>query len=637
MPASTATVRSLRFDSFELDLRADELRKSGVRLRLHGQPIQLLAILLQSPGSLVTREELRTQLWPSDTFVDFDHSLNNAILRIREVLGDSAGTPRYIETLPRRGYRFIGHIEEAAADTPEPAPQSVAPAATPEPIRARWIRRTLIPFLVILVAAVVFWQAPFFAHRVSAAPIHSIAVLPFDNLSGDPSQTYLADGMTDQLITDLAQVGSLRVISRTSVMHYRNTKMTLPEIARELDVDSIVEGSITRSGDRVRVTAQLLRANTDEHIWAESYERNVGDILHLQSDVAQAIAQNVRADLTPQQIAHLRFAPTVDSAAYEDYLRGRYLYTNYYFSGPQMKAAQNYFQESIRKDPNFAPAYAGLADSYLYLSFDRELSPESAYGPAQQAITKALQLDPDVGEAHEALAVMRWRYDWDWTGAEREFRDTIALAPSYDCAHEDHASFLSFTGHRAEALAEIIKSHELNPDFNLDEAESALYYQLRDYKALVESGLRSVASDPNGWANHYDLGAGYEGSGQLAQAIPEYQKAVELSPGDQDATAALAHVYAVTGKTSQAKDILRDMLSRSKSSYISPYMIATIYAGLGDKDQAFAFLEKAYQEKSPDISWFFKSDLRLDNLRSDPRFHSLLQRIQFPSPSDPQS
>lgn len=638
MPTSTSTARILRFDPFELDLRVGELRKSGVRLRLHGQPIQLLAILLQSPGSLVTREELRTQLWPSDTFVDFDHSLNNAILRIREVLGDSAGTPRYIETLPRRGYRFIGHVEELATDTPEPPLQPVAPAASPDPIRARWLRQILVPSLVILVlVVVVLLQAPFFSHRVSAAPIHSIAVLPFDNLSGDASQGYLADGTTDQLITDLAQIGSLRVISRTSVMHYRNTKKTLPEIARELNVDSIVEGSLTRSGDRVRVTAQLLRANTDEHIWAESYERNAGDILRLQSDVAQAIAEHVRADLTPQQIAHLRFAPTVDSAAYEDYLRGRYLFTNYFFSGSQMKTAQNYFQESIRKDPNFAPAYAGLADSYLYLAFDREISPESAHQSAQLALTKALQLDSDVGEAHEALAVMRWRYEWDWTGAEREFRYTIALAPSYDCAHEDYAGFLSFTGHRAEALAEIIKSHELNPDFNLDDAESALYYQLRDYKSLVESGLRAVVSDPNSWLNHYDLGVGYEGSGQLAQAIPEYQKAVQLSNGDQDATAALAHAYATTGKTSEAKKILLDMLSRSKTSYVSPYMIATIYAGLGDKDQAFAFLEKAYQEKSPDISWSFKSDLRLDNLRSDPRFQSLLQRIQLPAPPDSQS
>ncbi|MGB0122080.1 MAG: winged helix-turn-helix domain-containing protein [Silvibacterium sp.] len=642
MPTSTSTARVLRFDSFELDLDTSELRKSGVRLRLQGQPIQLLAVLLQSPGRLVTREELRAQLWLSDTFVDFDHSLNNAILRIREVLGDSAGTPRYIETLPRRGYRFIGHVEEVVTESPEPLPQPDPPAATPAPVRAAKARRFLVPSIIllpallILAAVGVLWLAPLL-HRASAAPIHSIAVLPFDNLSGDPSQTYLADGTTDQLITDLAQVGSLRVISRTSVMQYRNTKKTLPEIARELNVDSIVEGSITRSGDRVRVTAQLLRANTDEHIWAESYERNAGDILRLQSDVAQAIAQHVRADLSPQQIAHLRFAPTVDSAAYEDYLRGRYLYTNYYFSGPQMKTAQNYFQESIRKDPNFAPAYAGLADSYLYLAFDRELSPGSAYRSAQQAISRALQLDPDVGEAHEALAVMRWRYEWDWTGAEREFRDTIALAPSYDCAHEDHAGFLSFTGHRAEALAEIIKSHELNPDFNFNDAESALYYQLRDYKALVATNLREVVSDPNSWLDHYNLGVGYEGSGQLAQAIPEYQKAVELSGGDQDATAALAHVYAVTGKTSEAKKILSDLLSLSKISYVSPYMVATIYAGLGDKDQAFAFLEKAYQEKSPDISWSFKSDLRLDNLRSDPRFQSLLQRIQLPSRPDLQN
>lgn len=639
MPTSTSAARVLRFDAFELDLRAGELRKAGARLRLQGQPIQVLAILLQSPGRLVTREELRAQLWPSDTFVDFDHSLNNAILRIREVLGDSAGTPRYIETLPRRGYRFTGHVEEQATEAP--APQPDPPIAIPAHVGAGRIRRFLapsflLPSLLILAAACVLWLAPIL-HRANAAPIHSIAVLPFDNLSGDPSQNYLADGMTDQLITDLAQVGSLRVISRTSVMHYRNTKKTLPEIARELNVDSIVEGSLTRSGDRVRVTAQLLRANTDEHIWAESYERNVGDILQLQSDVAQAIAEQVRADLTPQQIAHLRFAPTVDSAAYEDYLRGRYLFTNDWYSGPQMKTARNYFLESIRKDPNFAPAYAGVADSYLYLAFDREISPESAHQSAQQALTRALQLDRDVGEAHEALAVMRWRYEWDWADAEREFRYTIALAPSYDCAHEDYAAFLSFAGRRAEALAEITKSHELNPDFNLDSAKSALYYQLRDYKALVETGLRRVSADPHDWMEYYFLGVGYEGLGQPARAILEYQKAVELSGGDQDADAALAHAYAVTGQTSEAKKILADMLSRAKSSYVSPYMIATIYAGLGDKDQAFVFLEKAYQEKSPDFSWSFKSDVRLDNLRSDPRFQSLLQRIQLPAPSDSQS
>lgn len=640
MPNPTPTAHVLRFDSFELDLRAGELRKSDIRLRLQGQPIQLLAILVQSPGRLVTREELISQLWPTDTFVDFDHSLNNSILRIREVLGDSAGTPRYIETLPRRGYRFIGQVEGLVADALEPGPPTEHSAAMPAPIRSGRGRRILIPSILLpsllILAGVVLWFAPSF-HRASAANIHSIAVLPFDNLSGDPSQNYLADGTTDQLITDLAQVGSLRVISRISVMHYRNTKKTLPEIARELNVDSVVEGSLTRSGDRVRITAQLLRANSDEHIWADTYERNVGDILRLQSDVAQAIAERVRADLSPQQMARLRFAPTVDSAAYEDYLRGRYLFTDYFYSTTQLRIAQNYFQKSIRKDPNFAPSYAGLANSYLYLAFDRGISPQSAYELAQQALTKALQLDPDVGEAHEALAVMKWRYEWDWAGAEREFRDTIALAPSYDCAHEDFSSYLSFKGQRAEALAEIVKSHELNSDFNIDDAELELYYQLRDYKALIESGLRTVAADPNAWGNHYALGVGYEGSRQLALAIPEYQKAVSLSDGDQDASAALAHAYAVTGKTAEAKKILLDMLTQSRTSYVSPYMIAAIYAGLGDKDQAFAFLEKAYRERSPDISWSFKSDLRLDNLRSDPRFQSLLERLQLPAPSAPRS
>src|SRR5271156_2062460 len=326
--------RVLRFDGFELDVRAGELRKSGVKLRLQGQPIQVLAALLNNAGELVTLEQLRAQLWPADIFVDFDHSLHNAIARIREVLGDSAETPRYIETLPRRGYRYIGPVADfptlrVAAETGHPPSQPLTLVTVP--------KRKRLPILVLaaLVLGALFslglvasttWR--YLHAKAAVLPIQSIAVLPLDNLSGYPSEEFFADGMTDQLITDLAKVGSLRVISRTSVMRYKGAKKALPAIARELNVDAIVEGSVIRSGPRVRVTAQLIRASTDQHLWAETYDRDLGDILMLQGEVADAIAQQVRAQITPQQQAHFNAARPVNPEAYDAYLRGRYYLSN---------------------------------------------------------------------------------------------------------------------------------------------------------------------------------------------------------------------------------------------------------------------------------------------------------------------
>lgn len=631
MPVSAPPARVLRFDTFELDLRAGELRKRGVKLRLQGQPLEVLAILLQRPGDVVTREDFREQIWAADTFVDFDHSLHNAIARIREALGDSAETPSYIETLPRRGYRFIAPVEEAGSQAPglsaPSTPSSEAPARVTR-TKTRLALAFAVLALVITGSAIslvlTVWRRP-----SAAPPLRSIAVLPLDNLSGDPSQDYFVDGMTDELTTDLAKVSSLRVTSRTSVMRYKGTKKGLPEIARELNVEGIVEGSVMRSGNRVRITAQLIHAPTDRHLWAETYDRDLGDVLRLQSEVAQAIAQQVRAQLTPQQQAQLRSAPAVNPEAYEAYLRGRYYLSNQFTMAKPLNLAKSYFEESVRKDPGFALAYSGLADSYVYLAFfgQGQLSPDRAYGSAKEALGKALELDDSIGEAHDTLGLLSWRFEWNWDAAEREFNRAIALAPSYSCAHEDRSIFLGFTGRRAEALAEVAKSKELDPGPSSAMAESATYYQLRDYKSLVEASRRAVVSNPNEWTEHYSLGVGYEGTGKLLEAISEYQKAVEMSNGDQDATASLAHAYAAIGRRAEAEKILHDLKQKSKSAYVSPYVIATIYAGLGEKDRAFDFLEKAYHERSLEISWHIKADLRIDNLRSDPRFQNLLRRI----------
>ena len=381
MPTSEPSLRLLRFDNFELDVRAGELRKRGVRLRLQGQPLQVLAVLLKRAGDIVTREELRAQIWTTDTFVDFDHSLHNAIARLREVLGDSAERPRYVETLPRRGYRFIAPVDAGDLPAPSGASDPAPPADLPGPLRLTKSHAVLLTTVfAVLVISVAVWLARTGAAPTSAAPrLNSIAVLPLDSLSGDPSEEFFADGMTDQLITDLAKVGSLRVISRTSVMRYKGTRKSLPEIARELNVAAIVEGSVIRSGQRVRVTAQLIQAPTDQHLWAETYNRDLGDILKLQGEVADAIAGQVRAQLTPTQQALVRRAHAVSPDAYDAYLKGRIYFVNEFTKPDFLKKAQRYFEESIQKDPNFALAYAGLADTDVYLAFAGSLQKDQAY------------------------------------------------------------------------------------------------------------------------------------------------------------------------------------------------------------------------------------------------------------------
>lgn len=617
----------LRFEGYELDVRAGELRKHGVRLRLRGQPLQVLAILLERAGEVVTREELQSQIWPADTFVDFDHSLHNAIARIREVLGDSADSPRYIETLPRRGYRYIGPIEyfqaprlvsEAASPTTPP----LAIAAVPERKTSR-IFILLCALLVLGLASFLTWR--YVQAKADVPPIRSIAVLPLDNLSGDPSEEFFADGMTDQLITDLAKVGSLRVISRTSVMQYKGAKKVLPEIARELNVDAIVEGSVVRSGQRVRVTAQLIQARTDQHLWADTYDRDLGDILKLQGEVADAIAGQVRAQLTSTEQAQLRQEHPVNPEAYDAYLRGRLIFTTEFTNPDSLKKAQQYFEESLQKDPNFGLAHAGLADTYVYMAFAGILQKNEGYRLAKDELAKAVELDDSIGEAHDTLGVLSWQFDWDWDAADREFNRAIALAPSYSCAHEDRAGFLAFMGRRAEALAEVSKIDQLDYGFSAAHTETGVYHQLQDFPSLIEASKRGLLLDPNDANHHYNLAVGYEGSGKLPEAISEYQKVIKLW-GDSRSRLALAHAYAAAGKKAEADRILHDLEHKLKGNSASPYTMATIYAGLGERDKAFDFLEKSYSQKSFDIL-SLKSDLLLDSLRPDPRFQDLLRRI----------
>ena len=415
---------TVRFAAFELDFRASELRKQGTKVKLQEQPFQILQVLLQRPGEIVTREELQQKIWPSDTFVDFDHGLYNAIKRLREALGDSAETPRFVETLSRRGYRFVGKIE------------------------------------------------------CEASRMRSLAVLPLENLSRDPEQEYFAEGLTEALITTLAKIGELRVVSRTSAMQYKGVHKPLREIARELEVDAIVEGSVLRAGRRVRITAQLIDATKEAHLWAESYERDLRNVLALQSEVAQAIAREIRVKLTPVDQARFAEAHPVDPEAYEAYLKGRYLWNRRSKDG--FPKAVQYFQEAIAKDPTYAAAYAGLADCLSSLGFWGFVPPGEGCGKAKGLARKALEIDPGSPEAHASLAFATMFYDYDFVIAEREFERSIELNPRYATAHLWFGLSLALMARYEEAATEVKRAIRLDPHSITIETLGSVFSLLAD-------------------------------------------------------------------------------------------------------------------------------------------------------------
>jgi len=622
MAENTDQSRIVRFGVFEVDLRSGELRKNGYKIKLQDQPFRVLIILLRHAGDVVTREELRRELWPTDTFVDFDHSLNAAVRRLRDALDDSADNPRFIETLPRHGYRFITAT----------VPNAIQPE-TPAASLRRWNAPVLAALFLIGLALFVWARnnlpgAGLF--RTGAQPqIRSVAVLPFTNISGDPQHESFTDGMTEALITELSRIGPLRVISQTSMMQYKGErKKALPQIGRELNVDAVLEGSALRVGDRVRIATHMIYVPTDQSLMAETYEGDLGDILKIQREVAKSISGRVRVKLTPQQQSRLDTVPRVDPEAYQAYLTA----THIDLSGYQgIKTSQSYFLKAIERDPNFSQAYTGLAAMHVLLAAQRWRSPREAFPSAKEAIHKALELDGGNCEAHLLLARVSWQYDWDWQAAEEEYQRALALCPNHCGAQGEYGVYSAVNGRISEAHAAIAKTRDLDairsePFVGM----SVIHYHVRNFNALTETGRAFVAQSPNDWLAHNGLGVGYEGSGKMPQAISEYQKAVELSQGDSDPTAALAHAYAASGRKPEAQKILGEWLRQSDEVYVSPYMIAVVYAGLGAKDKAFEFLEKAYQERSSDLPYFLRADLRMDSLRTDPRFRDLLGRINFP-------
>jgi TolB-like protein/DNA-binding winged helix-turn-helix (wHTH) protein/Flp pilus assembly protein TadD len=639
----------VRFGTYEVSLQSGEVRKAGLRIRVQQQPMKLLEILLERPREVVTREELRSRVWPNESFGDFDQALNIAIGKLRSALGDSAENPRFIETLPKRGYRFIADVSVVDADArpkrpgtangdlPGPdrktepghrfqdAGLTLAPVA---PKRLLWPLRRVIVALALVLSFLVLSAWLFRSRGPAPTGIRSLAVLPLDNLSGDASQNYFADGMTDQLITDLAQISALRVISRTSVMAYKGARKPLPQIARELNVDAVVEGTVLRSGDQVRITAQLIEASTDKHLWSQSYEGELRDTLALQNRVASAIADQIRINLTPQEQAALKNVKVVNPEAYQSYLKGRYFWNKRTADG--LKAALAYFKQAIEEDPKYAQAYSGLADTYALLGDWQYavMTPKEAFPKAKAAAIKAVELDNTLGEAHNSLAFVLDGFDWDFDSAGKEFRRAIELNPGYATAHHWYAWHLSLLGRFDDAIAEMRKAGNLDPlslIINADLAE--LLVLAHSYDESIRQSRKTIEMDPNFALAHNQLAQAYLQEHMYDEAVSELKKAVQLSGGSPTCIANLARAYVASGKRSEAVRLLDDLKRRSNPGYSNASEIAIIYASLGDTDQAMNWLEKGYEERfNPGVL------LRpgFDPLRSDSRFQNLVHRIGLP-------
>jgi len=565
--------RTARFGDFEADCLSGQLRHHGTRVRLPDQSFRMLLLLLERAGEVVTREELRRELWAEDTFVDFEAGMNSAVKRLRDALGDSADTPRFVETLPRRGYRFIAPVELPHLDT----------------------------------------------------RIKSIAVLPLDNLIGDRAQDFFVDGMTDALITRLAQIGALRVTSRTSVMRYRETDKPLPQVARELNVDAVIEGAVTRSGGRVRITAQLVDARTDQHLWAREYERELTDILLLQAEVAQAIADEIQIKVTPQEQARLATARLVKPKAYEAYLRGRFHWDKRTEEG--MRKGLALFEQALAEDPSFALSQTGVAECYNMLGYWGVAPPQEVSANAKAAAMKALEIDPSLAEAHAAQGWTKFAYDWDWTAGEREFRYAIDLKSGYTTAHQWYSHLLIYQGRVAEALTQVERTLELEPVSLVMNSNSALIYMLaHDCDETIERARKTLELDPHFSPPYIWLGWALQKKSMHDEAIDALRRAVPLSGHGPRYLSALGHAYAASDQSSEAIKILVQLEAMATERYVSAYDFAVIYAGLGDVEKTFAALGRAYDERA---TWLpmIKADPRFESLQSESRFLNLLSKL----------
>jgi len=605
-----------------VNLHTRELRKNGSKIKLEGQPFQILVLLLERPGNLVTREELEQKLWSPGTFVDFEHSINAAVKRLREVLGDSADSPHFIETLPRRGYRFIYPVDGGPIPADEPRPAAWW--------RARWVFGSfgIVAVLGIMLAANFGrLRGPLLPTSVEPR-IKSLAVLPLENLTGDPAQEYFVDGMTNALITELAKVRGLKVISRTSVMHYKGARKTLPEIARELQVDAVVEGTVGRNGNEVKITAQLIRAATDTHVWAASYARVHQDVLRLQAEVAEEITRQISNRLTTVERTGSSKPSMVVPEAYEAYLKG--LYFSNRLTPNDLRTGLDYYQAAIGKAPNYAAAYAGLARTYMALSALGEMSGSEANARARQAAEKAVALDENLVEAHDALGAIAQLYDWDWNKAQREYRRAIDLNPNYASPHLGYSALLLTLGKPKESAEEVRKAKELDP-LSLSTYSTGVFhlYVAREYDEALLEARRGLELYPDAPLLHDLLSGIYAQTEQPRLAAEEALKAEESWGASQERLVALRRAYEASG----AEGFWRQRVELNKKvaghQYLNAFDIANDYALLGDRSETLDWLERAYRVR--DLRFPYVRFIPcFDSVRSDPRFQDLVRGMNFP-------
>jgi TolB-like protein/DNA-binding winged helix-turn-helix (wHTH) protein len=596
------------FGAFELDPRAGELRKSGIRVKLHDKPFQVLLALLEHPGELVTRKELQERLWPRDTFVEFENGLNNAMGRLREALGDTAENPGFIETIPRHGYRFLPEVSG-----------SVPPSQVTGSFR-RW------PLILALSAAVLtVFVLVFFYARPTNAAVHSIAVLPFRNLGTGTADDYFAAGMTDAVTTDLAELGISKVVSETSVARFKNTKETVPEIARALGVDAVVEGAVLQEGNQVRITVQLIRADTDRHIWADSYERQLTNVLALQDQVAQGIARAIDLKLTPAPVRKASSPRQVSASAYQAYLEGHYFVQK---TSDDFFRAKSYFKQSIELDPSFAPAYAGMSDYYFKIS-DGILPSKEALPKCSDYAEQALSLDPNSPEGHLALANFYF-IDWNWTAANQEYQRAIALAPGLAAAHEWYATYLDFMDRKAQSLKEAQRAVELDPLYpHAHNTLAAAAYLSGEYDQSIEQCHQILELGPNDPEGYACVAQFLVYTGKYSEALADLKNGIALTHGDPYFLTLDAIAYARLGQMQQADKLVEEIKLHGQHQYVSPSTFAVAFASMGKEKQAMDDLEECYKLHDTALMTL-KIDPFWDPLRKNPRFQQLVREMNYP-------
>jgi TolB-like protein/Flp pilus assembly protein TadD len=582
----TGVPRMVRFGVFEFDPQTSELHRRGLKIRLLGQPVRILAMLLERPGELVTREEIRHALWPADTFVDFEHSLNAAMKRLRRALRDSPDNPRFVETLPRRGYRFIAPVEGVATAPAEPR---------------------------------------------QAGAIDSLAVLPFSNAGGDPETEYLSDGITESIIHSLSQLSGVRVMARSTVFRYKSRDIDPRSAGRKLNVQAVLTGRVLQRGNALLIGAELVEVRQGWRLWGDQYNRPLADILSVEEEISREISEKLRLRLTGEDRTRLAKRHTDNAQAYADYLKGRYFSDKMTEEG--LREGIVFYQQAVQKDPAFALAYTGLAQSYVLFAFFPLEPPEEVMPRAQEAALQALALDDTLAEAHAALASVKKFHDRDWQAAEASCRRALQLNPNYPDGHRLYASLLSSMGNKEEALREILRAQELDPlSLIIGMEVSWHYYMAHDYDRAIESALKSLEMEPAFPPSHYVLGLAYEQKGRFEEALAALEKSQASATGNPAPLASLGHAFARAGRTAEAEAVLQELRLKSAGAYVPPYFPALVYAGLGRIEDAFDSLEDAYRMHDAYLVWL-NTDPRFDILRGDSRFESLLRRMGLLAPN----